>query len=158
MGPGPLIRFVDELLQTQTTAKQIECEAKGMKASQPPFRVYVDDPKCPPLGKGMNAFQNHLFADTITCCDQALAALVGSADTYRLREAWKWKGKALGGLKRYEEELLCYERGIEIDPNDCELWFRKADVLDDLGRLEEAVPCYDRALALDSMPYRNSLN
>jgi tetratricopeptide (TPR) repeat protein len=125
-----------------------------MKPNQPKVLVRVEDPICPSFGKGINFYQNRLFADAIACFDQALKELSGSGDNFRLRGAWKWKGRAYGELQRHEDELHCYERGIEIDSNDFDLWFGKADALDDLGRLEEAVLCYDRALALDKKSYR----
>jgi tetratricopeptide (TPR) repeat protein len=48
-----------------------------------------------------------------------------------------------------EEELACYDRAIELDPEVPESWQNKADVLCELGRPDQALLCYDRAIELD---------
>src|SRR5215469_9536920 len=119
------------------------------RTSRRRFQIRLKDPQNRSLFTGMNFYNDRLFAEAIACFDEALNELAGSHDTSLLKEAWKWKGMALGKLKRYEEELECYEQGIEVESNDSALWLRKADVLDDLERLEEALECYDRGLSFN---------
>jgi tetratricopeptide (TPR) repeat protein len=59
---------------------------------------------------------------------------------------WKDKGIALGVLGHYEYEILCYDRGLEIDDADAELWKNRGVALRLLGRTREALWCYDRGL------------
>ena len=33
--------------------------------------------------------------------------------------AWNNKGLALADLGRYEEAIICYDKALEIDPEDC---------------------------------------
>ncbi len=72
---------------------------------------------------------------------QARPAAVGKGE-------WQNKGMVLYELRRFEEALACYDRGLEISPRDSALWKNKGVVLSSLGRLEEALACYDRALEI----------
>ena len=59
------------------------------------------------------------------------------------------KGVALGDLGRYEEEILCYDKALQIDPKFVEAWYNKGVVLGYLDRYEEAILCFDKALQID---------
>jgi tetratricopeptide (TPR) repeat protein len=49
----------------------------------------------------------------------------------------------------FEGVLLCYDKAIEIDPNDIEAWYNKGRALYYLERYEEAIECCDRALKIN---------
>jgi tetratricopeptide (TPR) repeat protein len=49
----------------------------------------------------------------------------------------------------FEGVLLCYDKAIEIDPNDIEAWYNKARALYYLDRDEEAIECCDRVLEIN---------
>jgi len=59
------------------------------------------------------------------------------------------KGAALASLRRHEEALACYDRALDIAPQEAVSWFVKGNLLASLRRHEEALTCYDRALALN---------
>ena len=64
-------------------------------------------------------------------------------------EYWNNKGIALGELKRYEEAIECFDKAIELNPNDPWYWYNKGVALSELKRYEEEIECYDRAIELD---------
>jgi tetratricopeptide (TPR) repeat protein len=64
-------------------------------------------------------------------------------------EGWEWchKGSSLHDLGRYSEALSCYDKAINIDPDDAMSWYNKGNTLKHLGRLDEAISCYDKAIS-----------
>ncbi|MCA9012872.1 MAG: tetratricopeptide repeat protein [Planctomycetaceae bacterium] len=68
------------------------------------------------------------------------------------------KGYALHQLKRYEEELACYERALIIDSDDALLWNNKGSSLHELRRYDEAVACFVRAVELDPRTHQQLFN
>jgi Flp pilus assembly protein TadD/predicted amidohydrolase len=68
-------------------------------------------------------------------------------DTERAHN-WFRKGVALGELGKYEEAIKCYDKAIEIKPNDEEAWYNKGVALGKLGKHEEAIRCFDRAIEI----------
>ena len=59
------------------------------------------------------------------------------------------KGSSLDLLGRQEEAVSCFDRALEINPNDTWTLTNKAVALKGLGRNEEAVECCDCALTLN---------
>jgi tetratricopeptide (TPR) repeat protein len=66
-------------------------------------------------------------------------------------EAGEWtnKGASLGNLGRNEEAIRCFDKAIELDPQDARAWNNKGNCLRLLGRHEEAIRCFDKAIELD---------
>ncbi len=62
---------------------------------------------------------------------------------------WNHKGIDLRKLGRYQEAINCYDRVLELDPEDPDTWNNKGYALRKLGRYREAINCYDTALELD---------
>ena len=62
---------------------------------------------------------------------------------------WAQRGGALGSLGREREAFSCFDKAIELDPNNTEAWRRKGDTMSRLGRFSEALECYDRALKIN---------
>ena len=69
----------------------------------------------------------------------------------RALEVWEWgnKGVSLDTLGRCEEAIRCYDKVLELDPQDALAWNNKGRSLDSLGRHEDAIRCYDKALELN---------
>ncbi|MCX6841550.1 MAG: serine/threonine-protein kinase [candidate division WOR-3 bacterium] len=69
----------------------------------------------------------------------------------RALEVWEWgnKGVSLNTLGRCEEAIRCFDKALELDPQEALAWDNKGSSLDSLGRYEEAIRCYDKALELD---------
>ena len=45
--------------------------------------------------------------------------------------------------------IQCFDRALEIGPEDTDAWICKGFALDELGRYDEAIQCYDHALEID---------
>jgi tetratricopeptide (TPR) repeat protein len=48
-----------------------------------------------------------------------------------------------------EEELLCYDLGLDADLQNAGLWRHKGDALQALGRFDEALASYERARSIE---------
>lgn len=57
------------------------------------------------------------------------------------------------GTDNFEEAIGCFNKAIEIDPDNAYAWEFKAIALRSLGRYEEAILCYDKSLEFDPMDY-----
>lgn len=64
-------------------------------------------------------------------------------------EAWYHRGLALCSTRNYDRAIACYDRALELAPDDPVLWRRKGFALIKAGRYDEAAASFDRALALD---------
>jgi len=66
-------------------------------------------------------------------------------------DVWGWrnKGGALYFLGKYDEAIECYDKAIEIDPNNPVVWNNKGLALYHLDKHEEAIKCYDKAIEID---------
>jgi predicted O-linked N-acetylglucosamine transferase (SPINDLY family) len=58
------------------------------------------------------------------------------------------RGIALWELRRNDEALACFDRALQLQPNNPELWNHRGVALRDSRRLGEAMVAVDRALAL----------
>ncbi len=59
----------------------------------------------------------------------------------------------LASLKRYASAIACYDRALELRPNDYWAWYQRGNVLEDLSRTEEAIASYDKALEIKPNDY-----
>lgn len=73
-------------------------------------------------------------------------------------EHWYNKAASLGHLGYYDEEIICCDRAIEINPRWASPWSTKAAGLLSLSRHKEALDCCNRALALNARYARAWLN
>jgi tetratricopeptide (TPR) repeat protein len=62
---------------------------------------------------------------------------------------WLRKGRTLRELKRPAEAIPCYDRLIELEPNNYLAWYNKGVSLADLKKYQEALDCNERALELE---------
>ena len=56
-------------------------------------------------------------------------------------------------LGKHEEAIKCYDKVIEIDPEDLLVWNNKAVTLRQLGKYEEAMKCFDKIIQLEDWDY-----
>jgi len=64
-------------------------------------------------------------------------------------EVWYHRGQALCSTRDYNKAIACYDKALELSPDDPLFWRRKGFALIRAGRYEEAAACFDRALAID---------
>ena len=60
--------------------------------------------------------------------------------------AWYFKGIALSDLERYDEAIRCYDKALEINPENLNSLYGKRRALINLGRYDEAKSCDDNVL------------
>lgn len=56
------------------------------------------------------------------------------------------KGYALHNIGRYDQAIECYDKAIELDPNDVAEWYNKGGYLIHLGKHKDAIECCDKAM------------
>lgn len=59
--------------------------------------------------------------------------------------AWADKGQALYELGQYAEAVKCYDKAIEINPNNANAWKNKGLALYKSGHHAEAAECFKKA-------------
>jgi tetratricopeptide (TPR) repeat protein len=60
------------------------------------------------------------------------------------------KAQCLEGLKRLNEALVAYDKGISLAPNTADFRNMKGTALSRMGRYDDALKAFDTALELDS--------
>ncbi|MDV2482662.1 tetratricopeptide repeat protein [Methanoculleus sp. Wushi-C6] len=63
--------------------------------------------------------------------------------------AWYHRGQVCCTNRKLDEALACYDKALELSPDNPLLWRRKGFALIKAGRYAEATVCFDRALAID---------
>jgi len=66
----------------------------------------------------------------------------------RNARAWYHRGQTLCNDKKFDEAVACYDKALELSPDDPILWRRRGFTLIRTGRYHEAAASFDRALAL----------
>ena len=59
------------------------------------------------------------------------------------------KGNEYYYKKEYNNAIQCFDKALEIDPNNASTWNNKGLVLDHLRKYDDAIQCYDKALEID---------
>jgi tetratricopeptide (TPR) repeat protein len=60
------------------------------------------------------------------------------------------KGMAHVKIEDYEEGIRCFDKAVQLDPNNVLAWISKANALIEIGNEEEARKCLDTAKKIDS--------
>ena len=68
------------------------------------------------------------------------------------------KGITLVILHRPEEALKCFDKVIELEPEDPQIWYLKSVALQELEKHEEANECFERAIDLGFEPPKQFLH
>jgi tetratricopeptide (TPR) repeat protein len=53
-------------------------------------------------------------------------------------------------IEDYKEAIKCFDKAVQIDPNNVLAWISKANALIEYGNGEEAKKCLDKASKIDS--------
>ena len=53
-------------------------------------------------------------------------------------------------MNRSEEALECYDKVLEIEPNDADALYNKGTILSELGKNEEAEKCFTQVKGIES--------
>jgi len=56
-------------------------------------------------------------------------------------------GAELSQVGNYMKAIFCYDKALEIDPNDSNVLVNKGDALTNIGNYDDAKQCYDKVLA-----------
>ncbi len=62
--------------------------------------------------------------------------------------ALKYKAYSLYFLEKFEDSITCYDRAIQIEPDNPSHYAGKSKALDKLGRFKESRDCYKLAKKL----------
>lgn len=62
--------------------------------------------------------------------------------------SYRLKGLCLSKLDKHEEAMRCFDKSLEIDPNDTNTWYEKGNTLLDLGKYEAAINSYRELLKI----------
>ena len=68
------------------------------------------------------------------------------------RRDWWYEGVDAFNMhnpQMYEKAIKCFDKALEIDPNDSDSWALKGTSLDLLNRSQEAIKCFDKALEIN---------
>jgi tetratricopeptide (TPR) repeat protein len=68
----------------------------------------------------------------------------------RMSEEYYKKGLTHAKIEDYEEAIKCFDKAVQIDPNNVLAWISKANALIEYGNREEAKKCLDKASKIDS--------
>lgn len=66
---------------------------------------------------------------------------------------WFERGDELFQQQRYEAAIACYDKVIQIQPEDYLAWFKRGIALENLQRYEDAVMSYDKVIQIQPEDY-----
>ena len=69
-------------------------------------------------------------------------------DTNLFLKAWLNKGRIFRKLGDFEKALKCFDKALQINPNDRDTWSIKGYTLRKLGKYKEAIKCFDKVLSI----------
>ena len=64
-------------------------------------------------------------------------------------EKWYNLGAAYGDSGKYEKAIECFDKVIELEPNNASAWTNKGTLLSLSRKYQEAIKCYDKAIELE---------
>ena len=84
-----------------------------------------------------------LFEDYYEESKKDKEAIIMELDDEKL---WHDRGISLFHLGKHQEAIECFDRVIEINPENIEAWYNKGLILKNLGEHQEAIECFDRVI------------
>jgi tetratricopeptide (TPR) repeat protein len=158
------------LLKLGKYEEALECYTEAINIDPTNVRVYT--------GKGRVLSRLGRYGMALECIDKALELKPEDAETladkgivlskmgednealqwfdralelsnYQHVHAWIGKGFALEKTGKLEAALECYNKIIEIEPENTAAWNNKGFVLSRLEKSEEALECYNETLKID---------
>jgi tetratricopeptide (TPR) repeat protein len=97
------------------------------------------------MGLALVALQK--YEEALPWFDRALA-LDSKVDS-KTATVWTEKGNVLMDLHRYPEAYECYQKALEIEPENLVALANQGIIRQNEGKYEQAVPLYERALGID---------
>ena len=82
--------------------------------------------------------------------EDLMTDLEKQAHTTNTNSAWFNLGYCQNKLKRYDETIACYDKLLDVDPQDAFIWKLKVISLLHLKRYDKAIVCSGKALEIDS--------
>jgi Flp pilus assembly protein TadD len=64
-------------------------------------------------------------------------------------ELWYFKGICCSELKKYDEANICFQIGLDLQPDNKIMWNKKGEICAKLERYEEGLQTFEKALELD---------
>jgi len=64
-------------------------------------------------------------------------------------EKWYNLGATYGDSGKYEKAIECFDKVIELEPNNASAWTNKGTLLSLSRKYQEAIKCYDKAIELE---------
>lgn len=68
---------------------------------------------------------------------------------HEIAEDWYNQGVNMGSVEKHAEEIRCYQRALEINPDHAKAWNNLAVALGKFGKHDEEVVCYAEALKIN---------
>ena len=105
--------------------------------------------------KGLGFCSMDRFQDAISCFQRAeklgdTTAAGHIANSRRSHSEWYFRlGSRYQQESNHAEAIVCYEKGLAINPSKAVIWVNKGTALLALKRASEAVICFDQAILLD---------
>jgi hypothetical protein len=94
----------------------------------------------------------HMIERMVIFCFIFLVALSATAITQEDNSSfWLQKGDGFYKNNSYDLALRCYDKAIEIDPENADVWYNKAVVLKELGRDTDAEKASAKAKVLTTL-------
>jgi tetratricopeptide (TPR) repeat protein len=66
-----------------------------------------------------------------------------------MSEEYYKKGLSHAKIEDYEEAIRCFDKAVQLDPNNALAWISKANALIEYGDEKEARKCLDTAKKID---------
>jgi tetratricopeptide (TPR) repeat protein len=62
---------------------------------------------------------------------------------------WNNRGTALANLGKHQQAIECFDKAIEINPNDVNIWNSKGTAFHYLSKYQQAIECFDKAIEVN---------
>ncbi|KAF5435422.1 Tetratricopeptide (TPR) repeat [Candidatus Methanophagaceae archaeon] len=101
------------------------------------------------LSKCLSKYDPHDLDSGVKFLDEFWEIGSGTLDTGGKNAILVLKGGILLELGRYREALVCWDKGLEINPQEVAWWFNKGQTFISLKRYTEAVRCFNKVLDIN---------